>query len=148
MCICVIKQWFHWQWPEMIWWINSDREVCISRNPIHATRSFTYWKRIFCFETKVVGEREDSSTGMRGVYVDYRMRRVTSFDVFNDLFGNYSGPMLSDLLKKKGIKPPRYITTIRWYTRKLVDRIQILVDAIDDKMRSTYIVRLAPIADT
>lgn len=55
----------------------------------------------------VVGEREDSSTGMRGVYVDYRMRRVTSFDVFNDLFGNYSGPMLSDLLKKKGIKPPR-----------------------------------------
>ncbi|KAK8801738.1 hypothetical protein WA588_006023 [Blastocystis sp. NMH] len=66
---------------------------------------------------------------MRGVYVDYRMRRVTSFDVFNDLFGNYSGPMLSDLLKKKGIKPPR----------KLVDRIQILVDAIDDKMRSTYI---------
>jgi hypothetical protein len=54
-----------------------------------------------------VGKREDSSTGMRGVYVDYRMRRVTSFDVFNDLFGNYSGPMLSDLLKKKGIKPPR-----------------------------------------
>ena len=81
--------------------------MCISRNPIHATRSSTYWKRIFCFETKVVGKREDSSTGMRGVYVDYRMRRVTSFDVFNDLFGNYSGPMLSDLLKKKGIKPPR-----------------------------------------
>ena len=84
-----------------------------SRNLIHATHSSIYWKRIFYFKAKVVSEREDSSTGMRGMYMDYHMRRVTSFDVFNDLFGNYSGPMLSNLLKKKGIKPPRWETTIR-----------------------------------
>ena len=83
--------------------------MCSSGTPTLATPSFVCWKRTFCSEAKVVCEKEDSSTGVKGVYMDYRMRRITAFDVFNDLFGDYSGPMLSDLLKNKGIKPPRYV---------------------------------------
>lgn len=140
MCICATNRWFHWRWAEKLSRNNSRQEVCSLGNPTHAMHSFICWKRTFCSRAKVVSEKEDSSTGVKGAYVDYRMRRITAFDVFNDLFGDYSGPMLSDLLKKKGIKPPRYVENDLWWIRKLVDRIQLLVNAIEDKMRLTYVV--------
>lgn len=43
-----------------------------------------------------------SFTEVKGGYVDYRIRRITPFDVFNNVYGNYTGPMLSKLLKEKG----------------------------------------------
>lgn len=48
-----------------------------------------------------------SSLEVKSGYVDYRVRRITPFDVFNNIYGNYTGPMLSGILKNKGITLPR-----------------------------------------
>ena len=47
--------------------------------------------------------------GVKGTYADYGIRKITAFDVFNEKYGCYTGPMLSTLLKEQGIKPPRYL---------------------------------------
>lgn len=48
-----------------------------------------------------------SRIGVKGSYQDYGVHRVTAFDIFNADYGTYTGPMLSALLKEKGITPPR-----------------------------------------
>ena len=47
--------------------------------------------------------------GVNPGYVDYGVRRVTANDIFNENYKYYSGPMLSALLKEKGISPPRFL---------------------------------------
>ena len=66
------------------------------------------------------------------------MYRVTAFDIFNENYGSYTGPMLSALLKEKGITPPRESLIPAIIHRKVVDRVQILVGEIDEAMRSRY----------
>ncbi|KAK8801546.1 hypothetical protein WA171_004686 [Blastocystis sp. BT1] len=68
------------------------------------------------------------SSEVKGGYVDYRIRRITPFDVFNNVYGNYTGPMLSKLLKEKGITPPR----------RVKDRVQLVVNRIDMAMRESF----------
>ena len=68
------------------------------------------------------------SRKVKGSYVDYHMRRVTAYDLFVESYGNYTGPMLSDLLKQKGIKPPR----------KIVDRVEFVVSRIDEALKVSF----------
>lgn len=75
---------------------------------------------------------------MKGIYQDYGVHRVTAFDIFNANYGAYTGPMLSALLKEKGITPPRYFFMLMFIHRKVVDRVQILIGQIDEAMRSRY----------
>lgn len=57
--------------------------------------------------------------GIKAKYVDYGVRKITAFDIFNEYYGSYTGPMLSSMLKEKGIRPPRYRALILFYVEKL-----------------------------
>ena len=79
-----------------------------------------------------------SFTEVKGGYVDYRIRRITTFDVFNNVYGNYTGPMLSKLLKEKGITPPRWVVDTYIIDRRVKDRVQLVVNRIDMAMRESF----------
>ena len=79
-----------------------------------------------------------SFTEVKGGYVDYRIRRITPFDVFNNVYGKYTGPMLSKLLKEKGITPPRWVVDTYIIDRRVKDRVQLVVNRIDMAMRESF----------
>ncbi len=59
------------------------------------------------FRSKRISSLSSWQIGVKPSCQDYALQRVTAFDVFNENYGNYTGPMLTALIKDKGITPPR-----------------------------------------
>lgn len=76
--------------------------------------------------------------GVKGKYVDYNIKRITAFDVFHEKYGEYTGPMLSELLKEKGVHPPRFLYCHCVIHRRIVDRVKIVVDSIDKVLQTKF----------
>lgn len=70
--------------------------------------------------------------------MDYNVKRITAFDIFNEKYGEYTGPMLSELLKEKGVHPPRFLLFCYVIHRRIVDRVKIVVDDIDKILQTKF----------